>query len=93
MKTVHFKPGAELTFKTIVEVQARLYRALQDETSDHFTLDLSDVTHCDSAGIALLIEARKRCKNNNKTFKIVDMPLETQSLADFCGVKNILEMV
>ena len=53
-------------------------------------LDLSDVTHCDSAGMALLIEARKLCKKNNKIFEIIGMSSEIQSLADFCGVKEIL---
>lgn len=93
MKTIHFKPGAELTFRSAVDVRAQLYKALMDNTNEHFSLDLSDVSHCDSAGMALLIEARKLCKKNNKTFEIIGMSSETRSLADFCGVKNILEAV
>lgn len=93
MKAVYFKPGAELTFKSVVAVRAKLYQAVIDDTSTHLNLDLSEVTHCDSAGMALLIEARKLCKKNNKTFEIIGMSPETRSLADFCGVKDILEAV
>lgn len=92
MKVLHFKP-AELTFKSVVAVRAQLYKELVASASDHLCLDLSDVSQCDSAGMALLVEARKLCKKHNKTFEIIGMPAETRSLADFCGVKDILEVV
>ncbi|MCE0724254.1 MULTISPECIES: STAS domain-containing protein [Legionella] len=88
-----FKPGIDLTFKSVVAVRAKLYQALMEDKSDRFSLDLSDVKHCDSAGLALLIEARKLCKKNNKLFEIIGIPDATQSLAEFCGVKRILETV
>lgn len=93
MNRVHFKPDVDLTFKSVVDVRAKLYQALMDDKSGLFTLDLSNVKHCDSAGLALLIEARKLCKKNNKVFEVIGMPDETQSLAEFCGVKSILEAV
>ncbi|QMT60737.1 MULTISPECIES: STAS domain-containing protein [unclassified Legionella] len=93
MKNVNFKPGVDLTFKSVVAVRAKLYQALMENKTDRFSLDLSDVKHCDSAGLALLIEARKLCKKNNKFFEIIGMPIETQSLVEFCGVKGILEAV
>jgi phospholipid transport system transporter-binding protein len=88
---INFKPDTELTFKSVVSIRAKLSKALTNNTSNTFCLDLSDVTHCDSAGLALLIEARKLCKQNNKIFEVIGMSPETQSLAEFCGVKNILE--
>lgn len=91
MDRVYFKPGVELTFKSVVAVRAKLYKALMEDVSGRFGLDLSEVRHCDSAGLALLIEVRKLCKKNKKIFDITCMPPETQSLAEFCGVKSILE--
>lgn len=91
MDFITFKPGSELTFKSVVSVRAKLYKALMDDTSNRFCLDLSEVQHCDSAGLALLIEARKLCKQGNKSFEVVGISPETQSLAEFCGVKSILE--
>lgn len=93
METINFKPGSELTFKSVVSVRARLYKALTDDTTNRFCLDLSEVKHCDSAGLALLIEARKLCKQSNKIFEVIGMSEKTQSLAEFCGVKDILETV
>lgn len=93
MSTVYFKPGGDLSFKSVVAVRAKLYQALMEDKSGKFGLDLSDVRHCDSAGLALLIEARKLCKKNNKIFEIIGVPADTQSLAEFCGVRGILEAV
>lgn len=93
MNTVHFKPETELTFKSVVKVRAEIYKVLMGEAMERLNLDLSDVTHCDSAGMALLIEVQKLCKKNNKILEIVGMSSETKSLADFCGVKDILEAV
>lgn len=90
---VNFKPEVDLTFKSVVDVRAKLHQALLSDKSDLFTLDLSNVKRCDSAGLALLIEARKLCKKNNKNFELIGMPAETQSLAEFCGVKSILNTV
>jgi phospholipid transport system transporter-binding protein len=90
METLSFKPGAELSFNSVMDVRAKLYKILMKNKNNHFSLDLSEVVHCDSAGIALLIDARRLCKKNNKTFEIKDMPLKTRSLADFCGLKDIL---
>lgn len=88
---MNFKPGPILTFKSVVSVRAKLFKALMDDTSNRFCLDLSDVTHCDSAGLALLIEARKLCQQSNKIFEVIGISPETLSLAEFCGVKSILE--
>lgn len=90
MQNKTFKPGLELTFKSVVSVRASLFKALLAEPGDVFCLDLSEVKHCDSAGLALLIEARKLCKQRNKVLNVIGVSPETQSLAEFCGVKSIL---
>ncbi len=91
MELINFKPGLELTFKSVVSVRAKLYDALMNCNSTRFCLDLSEVTQCDSAGLALLIEAKKLCKKNNKIFEVIGISAQTQSLAEFCGVESILE--
>lgn len=54
----------------------------------HF--DLSEVHHCDSAGLALLIEAKRLSGEQNKTCEIDGMPKAIQALAEFCGVDAML---
>jgi phospholipid transport system transporter-binding protein len=93
VETTYFKLGAELTFSTVVAVRDTLFKTLKTDSHDIFCLDLSDVLHCDSAGLALFIEVKKLCKQHNKIFKVVEVPSTTRSLAEFCGVKNILETI
>ena len=93
MDATYFKPEDPLTFKSVVSIRAKLYKALMEDETGRFCLDLSAVTHCDSAGLALLIEAKKLCKQSKKTFEMVGVSSKTQSLAEFCGVKNILETI
>lgn len=93
MKTTYFKPGTELTFHSVVAIRESLFKNLKADRNEVFCLDLSDVSHCDSAGLALLIEVKKLCKQHNKIFKVVEVPSRTRSLAEFCGVNNILETI
>lgn len=91
MDIINFKPGTELTFKTVVAEHAKLLKALTIDKKPSFCLDLSDVIHCDSAGLAFLIEAKKLCQQKNKTFEVVGISSEALSLAEFCGVKSIIK--
>lgn len=91
MKTTYFKPGTALTFNSVVAVRNTLFKALKADKNEVFCLDLSEVEQCDSAGLALFIEAKKLCIRYNKIFKVLGVPSKTQSLAEFCGVNNILE--
>ena len=91
MDNIHFKFPSEVTFKTVADVRSGFYELLIDKKINQISLDLSDVVHCDSAGMALLIEAQKLCKKNNKVLEIMGMSPETKSLADFCGIRTILE--
>lgn len=92
MNKIRFKPETDLTFKFVAAVRHGLNQVLlEDKAGDTFCMDLSEVKHCDSAGLALLIEARKACDRSKKVFEVVGISSEMQSLAEFCGVKSILE--
>ena len=91
MSITYFKPGTRLTFSSVTGVRERLLKALKADKNAIFCLDLNEVTHCDSAGLALLIEAKRLCKKKNKVFKVIAVPPNTLSLAEFCGVGSLLE--
>ena len=91
MDITYFKPGKELTFNSVVAIRNELIKSLEACEALVFCLDLTEVTHCDSAGLALLIEAKKLCEHNNKQFKVLGIPETTQSLSKFCGVNDFLE--
>lgn len=88
--TTIFKPTSELTFDTVVGNRDELCKMIKKSQEDQFCLDLSQVSHCDSAGLALLIEAKKLCEKSGKSFKLSGMSKKTKSLAEFCGVNSLL---
>ena len=85
-----FEPSIHLTFDTVESDRKRLLKYMQSPDITHFQLDLSQVKQCDSAGLALLIEAKRVGKQLNKSFEIKGMPSVIHDLAEFCGVDVIL---
>ncbi len=90
MSGLAFEPSVNLTFDTVESDRKRLEKNLQTTQATALYLDLSGVKHCDSAGLALLIEAKHMCKCFNKAFEIQGMSDEVHALAEFCGVDGIL---
>ena len=86
-----FKPSRELTFDTVPLDSEHLLKLFKDNKTTSICLDMSDVLHCDSAGLALLIEAKRLCKQYNKILTIEGMPKAISALAEFCGVEAMLE--
>lgn len=85
-----FKPSVRLTFETVGADRHRLLKFLQQQKNQLIEIDLDQVQHCDSAGLALLIEAKRLCKHYKKQFTITNMPKAIDALAAFCGVDVIL---
>ncbi len=86
-----FKPASELTFNTVQADNQRLLKLLKDHKTTSIRLALDEVKQCDSAGLALLIEAKRLCKQHQKPLTIVGMSKNIAALAEFCGVEAILE--
>ncbi len=85
-----FEPSVTLTFDTVEANRKRLFKYFQSSEIRKLTLDLSQVEKCDSAGLALLIEAKRLCRRFNKPFEIKGMPHVIHELAEFCGVDALL---
>lgn len=84
---VMFIEGA-LTFDSVRKVfqtSLALLRSL-----DSIRIDLANVTHSDSAGLALLIEWKRVAKQNNKTISFENLPKQLLSLARVSKVETIL---
>lgn len=91
MMSAHvFEPSVHLTFDTVESDRKRLLTSLQSSDACGLRLDLSRIQQCDSAGLALLIEAKKLCRHYSKSFEIEGMPNVVRDLAKFCGVDAIL---
>ena len=85
-----FKPSRALTFDTVQSDSKRLMKLFHDDNTSTLRLDLCDVSQCDSAGLALLVEAKRLCTQYHKTLVIDEMPNVISALAEFCGVKSML---
>ncbi len=85
-----FKPGLMLTFATVQESLIRLRLHAKSNHEDSLYLDLSETTHCDSAGLALLIEAKRLSILCGQQLMIKGMSSKIQMLAEFCGVLALL---
>ncbi|MBU0455174.1 MAG: STAS domain-containing protein [Pseudomonadota bacterium] len=71
-------------------------KALWDESRPYFKdleslrVDLSDVTHCDSAGLALLIEWRRLAHKNHQVLRFEHLP---KQLINIARVSNLLSIL
>lgn len=79
-----------MTFATVQSDCLRMLKFFHDNKELVLHLDLSEVHHCDSAGLALLIEAKRLTAEQNKTCQIDGMPKAILALAEFCGVDAML---
>mgnify|MGYP000178516782 CR=1 FL=1 len=86
-----FKPNRELTFDTVRPDSHRLLKLLCDKKTSKICFNLQEVVRCDSAGLALLIEAKRLCKQYGKQLSIEGMSEDMQVLAKFCGVEAMLQ--
>lgn len=91
MKPAPFKPKSEINFFTAAEERERFIRYCQEYTNNILKIDLNEVSHCDSAGLALLIEIKQISKKYNKVCQIQNIPTIVQTIAEFCGIDSILK--
>ena len=86
-----FKPSNHLTFETVQTDSRRLLKLLHKQRNlTGIRFDLAQVEHCDSTGLALLIEAKRLCKQRKINFVMENMSESLCGLAEFCGVDTVL---
>lgn len=91
MEKTCIKPLEDLTFDTVKENQKDFLKTLLSDKSNTICVDLSGVSQCDSAGLALLIEAKRLCRKYHKSFEIRQIPEKTRALAEFYAVESLLD--
>jgi len=62
------------------------------DSANTINIDLSAVTHADSAGLALLLEWLRYGKQHNKTVRYQNLPTQLRSLAAISEVETLLAM-
>ncbi len=86
-----FKPSSALTFTTVLENDKHFRHYCQaNKEFPAWCIDLGTVVHCDSAGLAWLIEVKRFSQSAKKTCAIKNIPKTLQALAEFCGLEAIV---
>ena len=75
----------ELSFSSVNEVLKQADVLISKEN-----LDLSGVTHCDSAGLALLLELQRRAQAAGRSLKLVGANDQLQQLVRSYALNDIL---
>ena len=76
-----------LTFSTVTGALAAIGPRLAGE---HIRINLSKVTHADSAGLALLIECVKQARRQGSEIRFESLPAQLAALAAACGLTGLL---
>ena len=85
-----FKPSNAMTFATVSEDKQRLLSFLEKSPFKAWVFDLSQVKSCDSAGLALLLEAKRLSEISGINCQFDGISDEIRSLIRFCGVNELL---
>lgn len=83
-----FKVTGPMVFATAGELLESSRKLFASQTS--LRVDLSDVTHVDSAALALLIEWLRRARQQQCSVHIEHVPKKLLSIARLTGVEDII---
>lgn len=79
--------NGELGFSTVTDLLVQS-RSLFASDAD-IQLDLSGVTHADSAGLSLLVEWLRQAKLQGHTLQYLSLPAQLQALAGISEVEGL----
>lgn len=83
-----YRVSGELSFATVTELLLQSRSLLAGESS--VEVDLSGVTHADSAGLSLLIEWLRQAKLQGKQLHYLALPAQLGALASISEVDGLL---
>lgn len=83
------KISGDINFDTVMSLKRSIDAKIA--THDLLHLDLSQVEHCDSSALALLIGWKRFAKHKFKKIYYENVPDSLISLANVCNVKFIFE--
>lgn len=84
----HYSLSGELSFATVTELLQQSRSLFAGESS--VEVDLSGVTHGDSAGLSLLIEWLRQAKLQSRQLRYVALPAQLNALASISDVDGLL---
>ena len=83
--------SGELTFSTVTALWEFSQKLFPQQ--GQWNCDFSQVTSCDSAGLALLLEWIKLAKQKGKKLRFLQLPKQLQAIAAPAGLNALLDEV
>ncbi len=83
-----YSVSGELSFATVTDLLRQSRSLFAGESS--MELDLSGVTHADSAGLSLLIEWLRQARLQGRQLRYVALPAQLKALAAISEVEGLL---
>ena len=83
------KVSGALTFATVSALRAASQNVFSGQSK--WSCDLSLVSACDSAGLALLIDWLKLAKQQHKDIHFLNLPAQLKAIASAAGFDKLLE--
>jgi len=80
--------SGELTFATVNAVLEQSEQVFKPLTS--LDIDLSELVHSDSAGLALLVHWMRAANKENKKITFQNIPAQLLAIADVSGLDELL---
>jgi anti-anti-sigma factor len=78
--------SGRLCGQTVGQLWQKGQQLIKGQTA--FTVDLADVSFCDSAGLALLIELLRDAKRHNQAIHYINVPKQLLAIAKVSGVEG-----
>jgi phospholipid transport system transporter-binding protein len=76
-----------ITMDNVTAVLAESERAFDGRD---VTVDLSGVTHVDSAAVSLLLEWKRAARAHGRRIEVINVPANLTSLAELYGVSELI---
>lgn len=80
----------DMTFATAVHLVERSVELLKNYSANQVTVDLTTVSHCDSAGLAVIIELYRFAAMHNLQLALINAPSQLINLAEVSGVGKLV---
>jgi len=88
----HYQLTGSLSFNQVSPVVNLLDNAIASANNSDVSVDLSGITHSDSAGLALLIEWLRRAKQQSVRLVFLNLPDQLHEIARISALLPILSL-
>ena len=88
----HYQLTGSLSFKQVSGVVNLLDTAMANANKSDLSVDLSGITHSDSAGLALLVEWLRRARNNSVRLVFLNLPDQLHEIARISALLPVLSL-